>query len=63
MIYRELGKGIFNTEIADGIYKTVFESPEISSSSMQLFIFLSWQLSKEKIDNVKMICFINNFSY
>ena len=34
MIYRELGKVIYNEEIAEGIYKTVFESPEISSSSL-----------------------------
>ena len=34
MIYREMGKVIFNEEIADGIYKTVFISPNISSSSL-----------------------------
>ena len=34
MIYREMGKVIFNEEIAEGIYKTVFISPNISSSSI-----------------------------
>ncbi len=34
MIYRELGKVIFNAEIAEGIYKTVLISPDISSQSL-----------------------------
>ena len=34
MIYREMGKVILNEEIAEGIYKTVFISPNISSSSI-----------------------------
>ena len=34
MIYQEMGKVIFNEKIADGIYKTIFISPNISSSSI-----------------------------
>ena len=34
MIFREIGDVIDNGEIADGIYKTVFNSPEIASSSL-----------------------------